>query len=74
MSLEHKEKGLSKATYSDKDHLFYMYLEGDTEPRGDIILTHPDIISFVYCHDDTVVKSYLPKNVVHFKVTHIEKR
>ena len=74
MSLEFEEKGLIKAIYLDEDHPLYMYLEGDSETRGDIILNHPDVTGFVYLHDDTIVKAYLPKRVVNFKATSKEKR
>ena len=46
MSLEFEEKDISKTKYSGEDHPLYMYLEGDTDTRGDIILTHLDVIGF----------------------------
>ena len=61
MVLEFEEKGLAKTKYANDENLLYMYLDGDTETRRDIILTHPDVIGFVYSHDETVVKAYLPK-------------
>ena len=64
---------VSKAKYSEEDHLLYMYLEGDTEVRVDIILTHPDVIGLTYTHNDTVVKVYLPKKVVDFKASTKDK-
>ena len=66
-------KGLTKAIYLDEDYPFCMYLEGDTETRGDIILTHSDVTGFVHLQDDTVVKAYLPKRVVNFKASCKEK-
>ena len=50
MTLEFEEKGLVKTKYTDNEHPLYMYLNGDTKTREDIILTHPDVIGFVYLH------------------------
>ena len=74
MTLQFEEKGLTKTKYTEDEHPLYMFLNGDSETRGDIILTHPDVIGFVYLHDDSIVKAFLPKRVVNFKATNREKR
>ena len=74
MTLEFQRKGLIKTNYTDDEHPLYMSLNGDSETRGDIILTHPHVIGFVYLYDDSVVKTFLPKRVVNFKTTNREKR
>ena len=74
MTLQFEEKGLTKTKYPDNEHPLYMFLTGDPETRGDIILTHPGVIGFVYLHDESIVKAFLPKRVVNFKATSKEKR
>ena len=51
-----------------------MYPNGDSDTRGVIILTHTDVIGFIYSHDDSVVKAFLLKRVVNVKATNREKR
>ena len=74
MTLQFEEKGLTKTKYTEDEHPLCMFLNGDSETRGDIILTHPDVIGFVYLHDDSIVKAFLPKRVVNFKATNREKK
>ena len=50
MSFKFEEKGISEVKYSDKYHPLYKYLEGDTEMRGDIILTHTDVPLISHLH------------------------
>ena len=69
MSLEFEEKGLELATYPKGSHPLDLFLQGDIETRGDVILTHPDVIGFVYLNKDIITKAYLLKKVVNFKVT-----
>ena len=69
MSLEFEEKGLELATYPKGSHPLDLFLQGDIETRGDVILTHPDVIGFVYLNEDIITKTYLPKKVVNFKAT-----
>ena len=58
MSLEFEEKGLSKTKYSDDDHPLYIYLQRGVDTIGDIILNNPDVIGFVYTHDDIIAKAF----------------
>ena len=67
MSLELEEKGLSKVKCSDNIHPPYMHSQGGVETRGDIILTPPDVISFVYTHDDVIAKAFLLKKLFNFR-------
>ena len=74
MSLKFEEKGLPKASYSNDLHPLYLFLNGDLDTRGEIILNHPDVIGFVYLHDDSITKAYLPKKVVNFAASSPKKR
>ena len=74
MSLEFEEKGLPKASYTNDLHPLYMFLNGDLDTRAEIILNHPDVIGFVYLHDDNITKAFLPKKVVNFAASSPEKR
>ena len=69
MTLEFEERDLKLAAYSKGDHPLDLFLKGDVETRGDVILNHPDVIGFVYLNDDIITKAFLPKKVINFKAT-----
>ena len=74
MSLEFEEKGSPKASYTNDLHPLHMFLNGDLDTRAEIILNHPDVIGFVYLHDDNITEYFLPKKVVNFAASFPEKR
>ena len=69
MTLEFEEKELELATYSEGNHPLYLFLKGDDETRGGVILNHPDVIGSVYLNEDIITKAFLPKKAVNFKTT-----
>ena len=52
----------------------YIFLQGNVQVRSDVILSHPDVIGFIYVHDSFVMKAFLPKTTINFKATSREKR
>ena len=69
MVLQFEESGLQKLDYADDIHPLYLYLEGNRETRGSVLLNHPDVTGFIYMNEDTVTKVFSPKRVVNFKAT-----
>ena len=61
MSLEFEEIGLPKASYTNDLHPLYMFLNRDLDTRAEIILNHPDVIGFVYLHNDNITKAFFTK-------------
>ena len=67
MTLEFDNEEAEVATYQDGENPLELFVKGDTEMRGEIILNHPDVIGFVYINDDVITKAFLPKKMVNFK-------
>ena len=42
--------------------------------RSDVILNHPDVIGYIYLHEDHVRKAFLVNKVVNFKASVPSKR
>ena len=38
-----------------------LYQNGDLDARSDVLLTHPDVIGFLFVHEGILTKAYLPK-------------
>ena len=55
-------------------HPVDLYLSGDLDARSDVLLTHPDVIGFLFVHEGILTKTYLPKKVVNFGATKSEER
>ena len=73
MTLKFEEKGLPKASYANDLHHLYIYLNGDLDTRGKIIVNHPDAIGFVYLQNNIITEAYLPEKVVNFTTSSSEK-
>ena len=67
MALEFDNEEAEAATYQDGENPLELFIKGDTEMRGEIILNHPDVIGSVYLNDDIITKAFLPKKMVNFK-------
>lgn len=67
MALEFNNEETEAATYQDGENPLELFIKGDTEMRGEIILNHPDVIGYVYLNDDVITKAFLPKKMVNFK-------
>ena len=74
MSLQFEDKDLDKPDYQDEFHPLYIFLQGNVQIRSDVILSHPDVIGFIYLHDRFIRKAFLPKKTINFKATATEKR
>ena len=74
MSLQFQGKVLDKPEFQDDSHPLYIFLQGNVQVRSDVILSHPDVIGFIYLHDSFVRKAFLPKKTINFKATSTEKR
>ena len=74
MSLQFEEKDLDKPEYQDEFHPLYIFLQGNVQIRSDVILSHPDVIGFIYLHDRFIRKAFLPKKTINFKAIATEKR
>ena len=67
MTLEFESDDKEEPTYRVGENPLELFIEGDTEMRGEIILNHPDVIGFIYLNDDVITKAFLPKKMVNFK-------
>ena len=67
MTLEFDSEENEVATYRVGENPLELFIEGDTEMRGEVILNHPDMIGFIYLNDDIITKAFLPKKMVNFK-------
>ena len=74
MTLLFEEKGLTQEKYADDSHPLYLYLQGNVQTRSEVILSHPDVIGFVYMNEDIVTKAFLVKKMINFKATSPHKR
>ena len=74
MTLQFEDETLSPATYSDEDHPLVLFLKADAEGREDILLSHPDVIGFVYIQENSISKAFLPKKIINFKATAPENK
>ena len=61
MTLEFESEDKEEATYSFGENPLELFIEGDTEMRGEILLNHPDVTWFIYLNDDVITKAFLPK-------------
>ena len=55
-------------------HPVELFLNGDLDARSDVLLTHPDVIGFLFVHEGILTKAYLPKKVVNFEAPASEDR
>ena len=67
MTLEFESEDKEEATYNVGENPLDLFIEGDTEMRGEILLNHPDVTGFIYLNDDVITKAFLPKKMVNFK-------
>ena len=74
MSLQFEDKTDVLPTYTEDEHPLSIFLKSDGDGREDILLSHPDVIGFLYVHENTVSKAFLPKKVVNFKATSPENK
>ena len=74
MTLQFEDDTLSPASYSDEDHPLVLFLKADAEGREDILLSHPDVIGFVYIQENSISKAFLPKKIINFKATAPENK
>ena len=61
MSLQFQGKVSDKPEFQDDSHPLYIFLQGNVQVRGDVILNHPDVLGFIYLHDGVARKAFLPK-------------
>ena len=61
-------------SYEKGMHPVELYRNGDLDARSDVLLTHPDVIGFLFVHEGILTKAYLPKKVVNFGATKSEER
>ena len=74
MSLQFEDKTDVLSTYTEDEHPLNIFLKSDEDGREDILLSHPDVIGFLYVHENTVSKDFLQKKVVNFKATSPENK
>ena len=60
--------------YKKGIHPVELFLNGNLDARSDVLLTHPDVIGFLFVHEDIITEVYLPKKVVTFEATASETR
>ena len=66
MRFETEDK--EEATYSVGENPLELFIEGDTEMRGEILLNHPDVTGFIYLNDDVITKAFLPEKWLTSKI------
>ena len=64
-----EEEEIDPVTFNKEIHPLKLYISGDIEIRGDIILNHPEIHGYIYLHKEIVSKLYLPTKIINFKAT-----
>ena len=69
MSLQFEDKNDPPPSYTEEEHPLALFLSGDAETREDIILSHPDVIGFLFIHEGVVSKAFLPQKIINFKAT-----
>ena len=74
MVLQFEKSDISPKEFPDDSHPMILYLSGDPEMREEILLNHPEVLGFVYLHEDSITKAFLLKKVVNFKENAPEKR
>ena len=47
---------------------------GDKDMRADVILSHPDVLGYMYLYEDTIRKAFLVNKMVNFKATSASKK
>ena len=48
-------------SYEKGMHPVELYRNGDLDARSDVLLTHPDVIGFLFIHKGILIKAYLQK-------------
>ena len=56
-----EEKNQKLADFPEGLHPVELFYKGDMETRGDVLLSHPEVIGFIYLHEDVITKAYFPK-------------
>ena len=61
MSLEFEIKEKLLASYPSGSHSLELFIQGNIETRGYVILNYPDVTGFIYLHDDIFTKLFVKK-------------
>ena len=48
-------------SYKEGMHPVDLVLNGDLDARSDVLLSHPDVIGFLFIHEGILTKAYLPQ-------------
>ena len=67
MTLEIDSENNEVATYRNGENPLELFIQGNTEMRGEIILNHPDLIGFIYLNDGVITKAFLLRKMVNFR-------
>ena len=59
--VEFYDDSQKQKTYEKGLHPVELFLNWDLDARSDVLLTHSDVIGFLFVHEGILTKAYLPK-------------
>ena len=63
-----------KVNFLKNQNPIKLFVEEHTDTRSEVLLNHPEVLGFVYIHQDVITKAFFPRKVVNFKVKDSSKR
>ena len=63
-----------KVNFPKNQNHIKLFVQEHIDTRSEVLLSHPEVLGFVYIHQDVITKTFFPRKVVNFKVKCSSKR